>query len=425
MSRTNSVLSKSLGNIDSDEEFYQARAEVEEGLRADRNQLDGLGIEIDTLRQELDANPLICPDQPLSCEAVQVQAKAELTDRARHHDEAERYKEAFRTRHGLCRQPLAAAVSEGLLSLGFIGCVESGVNAGFFLTAHLSAGPTAALLTSALISFTNLAVSATAGFFFGRGWRYGRDAADHDDPEFRHVRWSCYAGTALYTALIGFFHLSVGCIRAQETLAIEHGLAQYQQVFTTPESLFLTLTGTAMSALAWSKARGSFSDPYPGYSAVGQAAETSREALYDAFDDATHAIETAYAEQSSRLAEQKSALLKRIATHNAKVGEHARQAKALERGIETAERELQHRFAQIHAAQQLGRGPRASAAPAADWQHLISFGSYRPEPTPALIEAPDFTDYERRLEAAKADAMRALTRIFEQAVHPATQGDPA
>lgn len=424
MSNINSIIAKALGGLSADAEFYQERARVEEGLSAARHALDGLRIEADSLRQEVAANPLICADQPLSCEAVQVQAKAQLTELARHLDEALQYKEAFRTRHGLCRQPLAAAVAEGVLSLGFLGCLESVVNAGFFLSAHLSAGPVSALLTSALISFTNLAVSTAAGFFLGRGWGYGRDAADHDDPEFRQVRWSCYTGTAVYVALISFFHLSVGCIRAQETLSIQHSLAHYQQVFTNPESLFLTLTGAVMSALAWYKARGSFSDPYPGYSAVGEAVEDCREALYQAFEEATDAIETAYAEETARLAQQKAALLKRIAIHNGKAGDHARQAKALERAIENAERQLQRRFAQITAAQQLGQRNPATPTQSADWQHLISFESYRPEATPALIEAPDFTDYESRLQAAKAQAIRTLTQIFEQAVHPAAQGDP-
>ena len=47
----------------------------------------------------------------------------------------------------------------------------------------------------------------------------------------------------LFIGLLGYFHMTVGLVRASESLEkVHHSLTNYIYVITTPEALFLVLT---------------------------------------------------------------------------------------------------------------------------------------------------------------------------------------
>jgi len=125
---------------------------------------------------------------------------------------------------------------------------EALLNAAFFSNAHMVAGPAAALLTSFLISMTNVTASTCAGFFIGRYLSFGSNALGSNDAHFRKKRTKAKYQFIGFIALMVFFHLTVGLVRAQESIeAVSHSPFAYLQMLKTPEAIFLTLMGGCMS----------------------------------------------------------------------------------------------------------------------------------------------------------------------------------
>ena len=123
----------------------------------------------ESLDSQLPVEAEACPP---AVEDILGTVQTEIARLSKRHKAAERVLLAFAARHGLSRPAVAPSVLETALTLSLLVFVEGGVNSAFFLNAHMSAGPLSALLVSVLISATNVAMSAAAGYciWIGADW---------------------------------------------------------------------------------------------------------------------------------------------------------------------------------------------------------------------------------------------------------------
>jgi len=91
---------------------------------------------------------------------------------------AKRAKEGFKARMGMTREADDTAVTENILKISALIVLDALLNAGFFLNAHMTSGPLAALLASGLISLVNVGACVAGGYFIGRYIDYGKEASD-------------------------------------------------------------------------------------------------------------------------------------------------------------------------------------------------------------------------------------------------------
>lgn len=178
------TVAQALGDQPVDGELHRLRAAQEATLRAARSAFEEKKAEAEALRAELNGQPEPFTDPAIDTETLLAVAATLLPTQVKAWLHAERVLEAFRARHGLTRAPVAPQTTQNLLFLAILVFVDGGINAGFFLNAHMAASPMAALLLSLLIALTNVTVSACAGYFAGRWKDYGLNAADADSPAF-------------------------------------------------------------------------------------------------------------------------------------------------------------------------------------------------------------------------------------------------
>jgi hypothetical protein len=346
-------------------------------------------------------------------DALLTHAREALSGLAKACRRAPQILEAFRLRHGLTRAPAQPQTATASMVMALFVFVEAGANAGFFSNAHMVAGPFAVLQISVLISLTNISVSALGGFLIGRWMDYGKNAEDASDPAFSIPRLRARIALAGLTGVLGWFHMTVGLVRATESLDIvHHSLPSYALVLTTPESLFLVLTGACLSILAYRKGKYAFDDPYPGYGTRSRALQTLRDEVVDAYEDFREQIEERFDEAQREAAKAAKSGVQGVTRYNESVKACQSEARKLEEAVKQAESTMRMQAAKLTSHHRAARG-RRSAVSEKDLTHLLSFDKFLPDALPVAAKDTREKSSRERIAAQKADALAQLTGHYQ------------
>ena len=424
MSNLNWAVAQALGGRPIDGELYKLRAEREAWLRGEQVELQSRCAEAQALWAECEQVRAHAPEVAAEVEGLLAQAQTVLFDQQGALQCAKQILEAYRLRQGLTRSPTAPNTAVSALTLGSLIMVEGGINAAFFQNAAMAVSPIASLLTSVLISISNVTVSACGGYFIGRYRDYGRDAADANAPEFctvrRRSRW-LFGG---FLGVMAFFHTTVGLVRSSESLDhVTHSLASYAALLTTPEAVFLILTGSCLSMLAYHKGKNAFDDPYPGYGQRQRAVQALQDEILDHYDDFAQAIEDQFDEAQEGAVQHAQEQQQLCTQYNQAVSACYAARRNLERAVGTAESELRREVAQLANAHRSTRG-RKSLATEHALASLVRFEGFLDDELPAYRQVNPNTQYQVPLTQAKADALERLGTLFRQALDT-PPGDPS
>ncbi len=405
-------------------QLYQLRAKFEPKLIAAYDAVVAARTAVDQLRDSAQAAPDGYHALEVSVEDLWITATVVLLQLK---DTLRRAKQAltvYALRHGLSRRPMAPHVFESLSQLGLFIVIETMLNAGFLNNAYMVAGPLQALMAATLISLTNVAASTAGGYFVGRWLSYGIHTADPDDPYFKQRRAAAQILLIVFAIVLAFFHLSVGLIRAQETLHnIEHSLARYTQILTTPEALFLVMVGIVMSSVSWNKGMSAFDDPYPGYGDRQRAVEQAMDQMEATIEDLQDQVAARFDEKLDDLIDAEKAGLKNRAVYNRAVDDYLKAVRALDCSVSRSESQLRAEVAQVAHHHRAARDGYSPPIPDSSLESVTRFDSYRISDPVVFLAASDFSAPKARLADARAAALKRLTVLFDQASTSDNNGD--
>lgn len=344
-------------------------------------------------------------------------AAQEIEDKAHIHAMSKKSLNAAQLRHGYVASKKAVSAFQGVLVLLCTVFAESFINAAFFNNAHMVAGPAAAIITSFLISLTNVVVCACAGFFIGRYLNYGANAQDSEDSHFRNTRIRSKILFVCFIALITFFHITVGLVRSQESIEIVlHSPIHYFNMLRTPEAVFLILMGVCMSVIAYHKGIYSFDCPYPEIGRLQRNEEAAQQELQDTleyyqeeiaayFDDAEKSLFKPHQLKKSKVDKYNQAV---AACHNAK--------RKLERAVRDAETKCRGKIAELVTSYSCISGEEQSI-PIEKLNQMVSFEKYLNVELPSFQPEPEITALKSNLLLEKNQAIKRLTSLFERSIH--------
>ncbi|MCU7805672.1 MAG: hypothetical protein KZQ96_21000 [Candidatus Thiodiazotropha sp. (ex Lucinoma borealis)] len=292
--------------------------------------------------------------------------------------------------------------------------VETGINATFLQNAHMVTGPLSALLASLLISLTNVTVSVCAGYFIGRWINYGTNAADADEPEFAIRRQIAQALFVLFLVVIAGFHLTVGLVRALASLDnIHHSVESYTALFTTPEAVFLVLTGACLSVLAYHKGLHSFNDPYPGYGERHRTVLTRRIELFEAYEELSEALTEQFDGAICEAVKCAKIRGRAVEKYHRVVGDCLKAHRRLQRSVGEAETVLRLQVAQLATHHRGVRG-RKSTVTSHSLGQLVSFEGFLGTELPPFLHVPSSNEAKAPLAQAKAQALSRLSQLYDR-----------
>lgn len=213
---------------------------------------------------------------------------------------------------------------------------------------------------------------------------------------------------------MGLFHLTVGLIRAQETLHhIEHSLPNYVQILSTPEALFLVMVGIVMSCVSWKKGITAFDDPYPGFGEKQRKIQQIQDEMAATYEDIHDQITVRHDELRETLDREEKAALKRGNGYNQKVSDCYKSIRILNRNIDEAESQLRVRIANVIQHHRAARRMQSNTIHLNSLEQFIQFDQYRIAEKPAYQSMPDFSSLKIKLNAAKVQALERLTNLYE------------
>ncbi len=414
MTKLDWAVAQGLGDQALDSALYRLRRGHEGTLRKVENELKVTCTKAQQLHANFEAQAVPETDISADIDALLIQAETEISGKARSCARSAQILEAFRLRNGLTRAPIAPPVAINVIILMLLVLIESAINASFFANAHMVAGAFAALLTSVLISLTNISVSTVGGFFIGRWMNYGINAEDANAPAFAMPRLKARIAFVLLVCALAFFHVTVGLVRATESLEIvHHTLANYRQIITTPEALFLVMTGICLSIMAFNKGRHAFDDPYPGYGSRYRALEMLRDEVIDAYEDFRDQIEDRFDNAEQATSKIVKSRMQALHIYNAAVKDSHAAARKLEFTVGEAESTMRMQVAQLASHHRAARGRRSTATePALD--SFIYFESFLPEAVlPALVQDTATNAHQKHFKAQKSQALARLSSHFQ------------
>jgi hypothetical protein len=413
MSKFDRAVAQGLGEQSIDSALYELRREHEERLIQAQGRFKAACAKAESLRN--DAEEPEAPEADLSSwvAGLLIQAAGVMSGLTNACRRAAQILEAFRLRHGLTRSPAQPQAATASMTTAVLVFIEAAANAGFFSSAHMVAGPFAAIQISVLISLTNVSVSALGGYLIGRWMDYGKNAEDANDPAFSIPRLRARIALAGLIGILGWFHMTVGLVRATESLEIvHHSISSYAQVFTTPESLFLVLTGACLSILAYRKGKYAFDDPYPGYGTRSRALQTLRDEVVDAYEDFREQIEERFDEAQRDAAKAAKSCVQGVARYNEAVKACRAESRKLEEAIKRAESVMRMQAAKLTSHHRAARG-RRSAVSEKDLTHLLSFDKFLPDALPVAVKDTHEKSSREHLAVQKADALAQLTGHYQ------------
>lgn len=369
------VLAGGLGDLDLDAEIQELSTDKQSYLLGLKHRAIEALAKAEQEKQDIEIEK--CDVESVENEAQSILQRyiAKMETLSSRVKKQKRFFEVFRTEHGLTRPADNPNAIMAVMQLGGMTFIEGGINSLFFSNANLTASPLSALLTAGLISFTNILASASAGYFFGRYLNYGVDAIEPELPEYKKKRRLARLGITASVAVLSLFHLTVGLVRSQSELEkIRHSLAAYLEIFTTPEAVFLVITGGVMSLLAYSKGKHSFADEYPNYSRFGDAVENAQDEFADICDEAKEEIEAVFDDAIDAVEKANKASLKRINKCNQAVEQAIAASQTLEHQCAEAKPALIAEIAKLEKLAVIA-GSTVKKIPAKEIHKLTDFSS--------------------------------------------------
>lgn len=405
------TLSKALNGQSIEGEIQHVRDAFNAGLVTARNKLSAAIAHANSLLPAIEHTDY--QEAEAEAQAILGIAQHKLSIAVAYREEAERYETGFRTEHGLTYVPATPNAFLNAMLLVIICGAETVINSLFFQSAHLTASPSSALITAGLISLCNVAVSVSAGFFFGRKLSYGIHTAEPSAPEYKQVRSRARIGLSIFTGFLGWFHLSVGLIRSQEELTlVTHSLPAYWELATTPEALFLVLTGVCMSLLSYNKGLTGFSDQYHGYSDFGNTTEDARDNILDIHDEHKDEIETIFGDAAKAATKQFEANRKSVEQYNKAVGAALAAHRKLASEVSESESGVRVNIATLRQTQESVSAVSRRKSKQTDDPALYSFQSYLDVDLPERMSLPERTQSQAALSEAKARALGQLAELL-------------
>lgn len=323
----------------------------------------------------------------------------------------------FRIQHGRLELPNHPSALGSVLACGVAVLIEAGVNAAFFLNAHLTAGATSALLTSTLISATNVVVCATAGFFAGRWTIWGNNAPEPNAPEYRTKRMCAKVFVGVFTGVMAFFHITVGAIRSQESLdKVFHSLPAYQEMLTTPESLFLIMAGVCMSLFSYHKGKYGFSDPYPQYGTIALKVEDAEALLMETFDDYADEIRGIFDEAIEAFQKNHQAHIKTINAYNKAVDQCHQDERGLQSAIQSAQTRLQTEVAQMMSLYQSVNHEIPVSQTEEELMALCDLSGELHYELPKHLVIPETHEFKTQCTNERETALNALSALLNEQI---------
>lgn len=365
---------------------------------------------------EKDAVPLRQSDD---LEYLYTCAEQDLSDKVQGHSFTRKSLQAAQLQHGYVGTANDKSVVQSILILLVMVFGESLLNAAFFSNAHMVAGPAAALLTSFLISMTNVAASACAGFFIGRYLNYGSNALGSNDAYFRKKRTKAKYQFIGFIALMVFFHLTVGLVRAQESIeAVSHSPLAYLQMLKTPEAIFLILMGGCMSVIAFHKGIHSFDCPYPEIGRLQRAEAAAKDDIQDALDYYQEEITTYFDDAEKEIKTPIKSQRKTVEQYNKAVSSCQEARRNLEQSVRDAETNCRGELAELITTYRCISG-EDQEVPIESLQRMVSFERYLEIDIPAFRSPPEIGSHKSELLIEKNRAVNRLTTLFQNATKPA------
>ncbi len=400
-----------------DGQFQKLLSEYERPIQQKLFDLKRKCAEAEKLSPDLAVKEAVPLRQSDDLEYLYTCAEQDLNDKIQVHNFTSKSLQAAQLQHGYVGTGSDKSVVQAVLILLVMVFGEALVNAAFFSNAHMVAGPAAALLTSFLISMTNVAASACAGFFVGRYLNYGSNALGSNDTYFRKKRTKAKYQFFGFIALMVFFHLTVGLVRAQETIeAVSHSPLAYLQLLQTPEAIFLILMGGCMSVIAFHKGIHSFDCPYPELGRLQRAEAAAKDDVQDALefyqDEITAYFQGAEKEIESPMKSQK----KTVDRFNKAVTSCQESRRQLEQSVREAETHCRGELAELITSYRCIAG-EDQEVPIEMLQRMVSFEKYLDVEIPAFRSPPEIASHKSELLLEKNQAVNRLTSIFQNATH--------
>ncbi|MCG8380707.1 MAG: hypothetical protein MJA28_00605 [Gammaproteobacteria bacterium] len=344
-------------------------------------------------------------------------ASQDIADKAQAHSFTKKSLQAAQLRHGYVSTNEAPPVLQGVLALALTVFGEALINAAFFSNAHMVAGPTAALVTSFLISMTNVAACATAGFFIGRYRDYGKNALDSDDEYFRRKRNKARVQFIGFIAVMVFFHLTVGLVRTQESIdVVHHSLPAYLEMMKTPEAIFLILMGGCMSVFAFHKGIHSFDCPYPEIGRLQRAEEAAKEDIHDTVDFYKDEVNDHFDDCKKSLEEAVESKKKSVDKYNKAVSACHEAKRHLDESAKEAENQCRGKLAELITSYNCISGEDQDI-PMDALYRMVSFEKYLDFEIPAFRACPEARAFHSELLIEKNQAVKRLSLIFNDVLN--------
>ena len=368
------------------------------------------------LSPDLAGDSNIPPHHCDDLEYVYTCAKQDITDKAEVHSYTRKSLQAAQLRHGYASTKDNYSALQSLLILLIAVFGEALINAAFFSNAHMVAGPTAALVTSFLISMTNVAVCACGGFFIGRYLNYGANALDGEDSFFKHKRIKAKLQFIGFMAIMMFFHITVGLVRAQESIqAVNHSLASYIEMLQNPEAIFLILMGACMSVIAYHKGLNGFDCPYPEIGRLQRAEEAAKQAVQSTFGFYQEEISGHFDSAEKAIRTPVEDKKKTVERYNKAVSACHEVRRQLERAISDAETLCRGKIAELITAYGCIAG-KEQDIPTGTLKQMVSFEKYLDVEIPSYQALPEPSAFKSELLLEKNQAVKRLSAIFQNAV---------
>ncbi len=344
-----------------------------------------------------------------------VGAEKELHDKVQVHDLTNRSLRAAQLSHGFVGSVDDKPIVQTALICSIMTLIEAGLNAAFFNNAHMVTGPTAALLTSFLISATNVVACCCAGFFIGRYQNYGINAPCADESYYRGQRRKARLQLMGFIIVMVFFHLTVGLIRTQETIeAVNHSPMAYLEMLQTPEAIFLIIMGGCMSIIAYHKGIHSFDCPYPEIGRLQRAEVAAKEDIHNTFDYFQDEITDYFTSTEKEIEDPIKNQIKSVEQYNKSVSACHEAWNQLEQTVRDAETHCRGELAELTTSY-CCISSESQEVPADILQQMMSFEKYLDVQIPAFHSLPEITSFKSELLLEKTQAVKRLATIFKNA----------
>jgi hypothetical protein len=371
--------------------------------------------EADEIRERI--KPEHSPDHSPNAqlEGVILMGEQTLPQKALTLRQAEQSERSFCTTHKLIDKSVQPNPVISILWISVCVFIDAAVNSSFLYNAHMVSGPFAALLTSFLISLTNVAVSVSAGYFIGRFLNYGSNSADPEALEFKAIRARARWQFRVFVGVMAFFILTVGLVRSMGSLdRVAHSLAHYHELLATPEAVFLVLITGCIAIFSYHKGRVGFAHQYGDYSTYQQSVAAARDDLYRFYDELVEEIEAICADAEDDAEAQVTAQSKSAKQYHKKVTECRQAYGELQEAIRAAENEFSAAVARLINSQSVLEGKNLSVPP--DLLTPFAFTNVAAIKLPDTYRPPLASASSSLLAKEKAAALKRLSDVFKRAL---------